>query len=177
MALSVLSFFRAAPAAGEVPRLGVKSELQLPVYTTDTATRDLSRVFELHHSLQQHWIFNPLTGARDQTCVLMDSSQIRFCWSMRGAPLWFLFYPPWVSLAQRNRYVCLFLYPLLLMWRTASYPFGALLSPLNGRSLEVPSSGLLEVSRSCSCCRCSIVWKPHSLFSLCLTCRHSGSFQ
>ena len=32
----------------EVPRLGVKLELQLPAYTTVTAMPDLSRVFNLH---------------------------------------------------------------------------------------------------------------------------------
>ena len=34
----------------EVPRLGVQSELQLPAYTTATATPDLSRICNLHHS-------------------------------------------------------------------------------------------------------------------------------
>ena len=34
----------------EVPRLGVKSELQLPAYTTATAMWDLSRVCYLHHN-------------------------------------------------------------------------------------------------------------------------------
>ena len=34
----------------EVPRLGVKSELQLPAYTTATATPDLSCICELHHT-------------------------------------------------------------------------------------------------------------------------------
>jgi len=32
----------------EVPGLGVESELQLPAYTTATATQDLSRVCDLH---------------------------------------------------------------------------------------------------------------------------------
>ena len=58
----------------EVPRLGVQSELQLPVYTTATATPDPSHVFDphqcsQHHSSQQHWILNPLSQARDQTCA------------------------------------------------------------------------------------------------------------
>ena len=34
----------------EEPRLGVKSELQLPAYTTAIATRDLDRIGSLHHS-------------------------------------------------------------------------------------------------------------------------------
>ena len=33
----------------EVPRVGVKSELQLPAYATARATRDLSCIFNLHH--------------------------------------------------------------------------------------------------------------------------------
>ena len=36
----------------EVPRLGVKSELQLPAYATAIATPDPSRVCDLHHSSQ-----------------------------------------------------------------------------------------------------------------------------
>ena len=54
----------------EVPRPGVKSEPQLLSYTTATAMRDLN----LPHSSWQRWILNPLNEARDQTCMLMDSS-------------------------------------------------------------------------------------------------------
>ena len=39
-----------------VSRLGVDSELQLPAYTTVSATPDLSLVCDLHHSSRQHWI-------------------------------------------------------------------------------------------------------------------------
>ena len=39
-----------------------------------------------HHSSQQHWILNPLRGARDQTCILMDASQICFCSAMMRTP-------------------------------------------------------------------------------------------
>ena len=49
----------------EVPRLGVESELQLPAYTTAVAMPDLRWGCDLHHSLWQHWILNPLTEARD----------------------------------------------------------------------------------------------------------------
>ena len=43
--------FRTAPTWHmEVPSLGIKSELQLPAYTTDTTTWDLSHVCDLHHS-------------------------------------------------------------------------------------------------------------------------------
>ena len=60
----------------EVPRLRVESELQLPAYTTATATRDPSHTCNLCHSLWQHWIFNPLSEAGDRTCILMDNSRV-----------------------------------------------------------------------------------------------------
>ena len=37
---------------------------------------DPSRVCDLYHSSKQRWILNPLSEARDRTCVLMDASQI-----------------------------------------------------------------------------------------------------
>ena len=48
----------------EVPRLGVELELELPVYTTATATPDMSWVCDLHHSSQKCQILNPLSEAR-----------------------------------------------------------------------------------------------------------------
>ena len=44
----------------EVPRLGVKSELQLPAYPTAAAMQDPSCVCKLHHSSWQRRIPNPL---------------------------------------------------------------------------------------------------------------------
>ena len=71
----------------EVSRLGVELELQqLLAYTTATATRDPSRVCDLHHSSWQQRILNPLSEARDRTHVLMDTSWIRFCYTMTGVP-------------------------------------------------------------------------------------------
>ena len=60
----------------EVPRLGVSSELQLPAYVTATATPDPSHICDLHHSSWQCQILNPPSEARDQTHVLMDTSQV-----------------------------------------------------------------------------------------------------
>ena len=60
----------------EVPRLGIKSELQLPAYTTATAMWDPSYVCDLPHSSQQRQILNPLSEAKDGTCVLMDTSRV-----------------------------------------------------------------------------------------------------
>ena len=63
----------------EVPRLGVQSELQLPAYTTATATRDLSHICDLRHSSRQCWILNPLSKTRAQTHVLMGTSRVCYC--------------------------------------------------------------------------------------------------
>ena len=60
----------------EVPRLGVESELQLTAYTTATATPDPSRICNLHHSSRKRQILNPLSKARDQTHIFMDTSGI-----------------------------------------------------------------------------------------------------
>ena len=45
----------------EAPRLAVESKLELPAYTTATATPDQSHVCSLHHSLWQCQILNPLS--------------------------------------------------------------------------------------------------------------------
>ena len=78
----------------EVPRLGVKLELQLLAYTTATATWDPSHICNLYHSSRQRQILNPLSEARDRTCIVMDTSQIRFWWAMTGTPksLHFIFF-------------------------------------------------------------------------------------
>ena len=43
----------------EVPRRGAELELQLPAYATATAVPELSRVCDVHCSLQQCWILSP----------------------------------------------------------------------------------------------------------------------
>ena len=75
----VFFFLGLHPHHMEVPRLGVKLGPQLLAYTTVTATQDLSWVYDLHHSSWQRWILNPLNEAEDETCILVDASQIRFC--------------------------------------------------------------------------------------------------
>ena len=67
------NFLGPHPEHMEVPKLAVNLELWLQAYTTATATRDPSRVFNLHHSWQQRQILNPLSEARDGTCILMDT--------------------------------------------------------------------------------------------------------
>ena len=70
----------------EVPRLGVKSELQLSAYATATATPDLSHVCNLYHSSWECWIPHPLSQARDWTRILMDTSWVQHHWATMGTP-------------------------------------------------------------------------------------------
>ena len=67
------------PQHMEIPRLGVKLELQLLAHIT--ATPVSSHVCNLHHSSQERCILNSLSGARDGTHILMDTSQIHYCLS------------------------------------------------------------------------------------------------
>ena len=62
----------------QVPRLGVKLELQLLAYVTTTALWDPRCICDLHHSSWQCQIPNPLSEARDGPCILMDTSRIHF---------------------------------------------------------------------------------------------------
>ena len=73
----------------EVPRLGVQSELQPPASTAATATQDPSHIFDLHHSSWQRQILNPLSRARDRTCILMDTSWALNPLSHRELPIIF----------------------------------------------------------------------------------------
>ena len=67
------------PQHTEVPRLGVKSKLQLLAYITARVTWDLSHVCNLHHSSQQPQILSPLNKIRDWNHILMDTSQVCYC--------------------------------------------------------------------------------------------------
>ena len=62
----------------EVPMLGVKLELELLADTTATARPDPSNVYNLHRTLRQCRILNPLSGARNQTRNLKDTSWVHF---------------------------------------------------------------------------------------------------
>ena len=70
----------------EVPRLGIELELLLPAYVRATETWDPSHICDLHPSSQQRRILDPLSEARDQTGILMDTSRIRFCCTTAGTP-------------------------------------------------------------------------------------------
>ena len=77
--------FRAAPAAyGGSQAKGRFGAIAAGLCPTMS---DPSFVCDLHHSSRQHWILNPPSEARDQTCFLMDASQICFHWAMMGTPM------------------------------------------------------------------------------------------
>ena len=56
-----IAFLGLHPWYTDVPRLGIKSELQLLVYTTSTATPGPSCVWDLHHNSRHRRILNPLS--------------------------------------------------------------------------------------------------------------------
>ena len=86
-----LPFLGPLPWNMEVPRLGVKSELELLAYTTATAMQDPSCVCDLYHSSWQRRTLNPLSEARDWTCILMVTSRIHFPCTTMGTPKFHLF--------------------------------------------------------------------------------------
>ena len=81
----------------EIPRLGVKSELQLLAYDTATATQDPSHVCDLItiHS-------NPLSEARDRTFVLMDTRLSSFALCPYGNSGRSFFFNEFPSLEKRG---------------------------------------------------------------------------
>ena len=67
------------PGHMEVSRLGVQSKLQLLAYATATASlRNLSCICDLHHSSQQLRVPSPLSKARDQIHILVDTSRVHY---------------------------------------------------------------------------------------------------
>ena len=58
----------------KVPRLMVELELQVLALTTATEIPVLSCICNLCFSFQQHQILNPVSKARDWTCILIDTS-------------------------------------------------------------------------------------------------------
>ena len=78
--LFIFAFFffpQPCPQHMEVPRLVVKSELQVPAYTRAKAMPKPDHVCDPHRSLRQRRILNPRSGARGRTCILMDTSCLR----------------------------------------------------------------------------------------------------
>ena len=78
----------------EVPWLRVESELQIPFYTTASATWHPSCVCDINHSPWQCQIPNLLNKARDWTWTLMDGYySCSLLLNLTGTPFYIL-YPP-----------------------------------------------------------------------------------
>ena len=65
----------------QVPRLGAEWELH---QSQPRQTRAASVTYTTAHG--SDGCFNPLSEARDGTCILMDASQIRFSCATMGTP-------------------------------------------------------------------------------------------
>ena len=74
---SFFFFFRAIPAVYGSSWAKGRIRAAAAGLARAIATRDPSLTYDLHYSLQQWQLLNPLSEARDQTCILMNTS--RFC--------------------------------------------------------------------------------------------------
>ena len=68
--------FRASPVAYGSSQTRVESELQLLAYATATAMWHPNQVCDLNQSSSQHRILNSLSENRNQTHILIDTSQV-----------------------------------------------------------------------------------------------------
>ena len=66
--------------------------MQPPAYTTAIAALDPSHICDLHHSSQQGQMLNPLSKARDRTCIFTDTSWVHNLLSYKGKAQIFYFY-------------------------------------------------------------------------------------
>ena len=87
----VFYHYRAAPTAyGGSQARGPIGAVAASLHST-TAMPDSSHVCDLHYSSWQCRILNPLSEARDRTCVYVGTSQLCFCCATMGAPLFSVF--------------------------------------------------------------------------------------
>ena len=88
----------------ELPRLGVKSKLQLLAYTTAEATWDRSRICDLHHSswnarFLTHWM---RPGMEPTSSWIL----VRFISAAPQRGLWFLIYLFWLLFIFLGKFPC-----------------------------------------------------------------------
>ena len=77
--------FRAAPVAYGSSQAKGQIGAAAAGYTTATAMPDPSHFCNLHHSSWQCRILNPLSKAKDWTCIFMGASQIHFWLAANGS--------------------------------------------------------------------------------------------
>ena len=83
----------------EVPRLGVRLELQVPAYATATASQEPSHVCNLHHSSQQcriltHWVKPGIEPKSSWILIGFVSTEPR----LELLPFSFLFHQPRINI-------------------------------------------------------------------------------
>ena len=77
---SFLFFLRATPRVyGGSQTRGQIRAIAASLCHSHSNTRSEPAVCDLHHRSGQHWILNPLSGARDETHILVDTSQDHYC--------------------------------------------------------------------------------------------------
>ena len=99
-------YFRAAPAAyGNSQARGRMRATAAGLHHSHSHSnaRDESHLYD---SSQQCWIFNLLSKARDQTCILMDTSWVHYHWAMMGTPSFFYMWLKWSisNLMEKTRF-------------------------------------------------------------------------
>ena len=85
----LINYFRATSIAYGSSQARGRIGLHLLAYSTATATLHPRHVCDLPCSSQQYRILNPLSEARDQTCILTDTSWIRFHCATMGTFFFF----------------------------------------------------------------------------------------
>ena len=112
---------------------------QLPAYTTATAMQDPSYICDLEHSSRQCQIL------KDRTCVLMDSSQVCYCWATTGAPQHF-FFSGWATVNCVDRPP---VYQSVCPW-TLGFHFSAVLNNASVNvGVQIQFESLVSILRYC----------------------------
>ena len=100
------------------------------IRAADTATPDLIHIFNLQHSLWQWWILNPLSEARDQTHILMDTIQVLNPLSHNGKT-------PEIINFKRERIKCIIKYIYICSIYTYICVYRCMFFPIHSESMPL----------------------------------------
>ena len=145
----------------EVPRLGVKSELQLSAHATARAMPDSKCICSICCCLRQHWIFNLLNKTREQTPILMRTSWVLNPLSHNRDSFFSVFISSFLNLVSvRLKRVC---YIVFSLWGILSFlpGYGSYAS-----SLCLHFSYSLSLGKTITCCSLGGLFIYGSLWGL-----------